>query len=59
MEEIKRAIAKNLSELRKMKNMTQVDLAEQLNYSDKAVSKWERAESAPDIAVLKNLADIF
>ncbi len=59
MEEIKQAIAKNLCELRKMKNMTQADLAEKLNYSDKAVSKWERAESVPDISVLKALADIF
>ncbi len=59
MEEIKNAIAKNLSELRKRKNMTQADLAEQLNYSDKAVSKWERAESVPDISVLKAISDIF
>ncbi len=59
MEEIKNAIAKNLTELRKSKNMTQADLAERLNYSDKAVSKWERAESVPDIAVLKSIADIF
>lgn len=59
MEEIRNAIAKNLSELRKTKNMTQVELAEKLNYSDKAVSKWERAESVPDISVLKAIADIF
>lgn len=59
MEEIKNAIAKNLCELRKRKNMTQADLAEQLNYSDKAVSKWERAESVPDISVLKAISDIF
>ena len=59
MEDIKQIIAKNLSELRKTKNMTQADLAEKLNYSDKAVSKWERAESVPDIAVLKSIADLF
>lgn len=39
--------------------MTQSDLADKLNYSDKAVSKWERAESIPDIAVLKEIADLF
>ena len=39
--------------------MTQTELAEMLNYSDKAVSKWERAESVPDISVLKHIADIF
>ena len=59
MEKIKQAIAKNLCELRKSKNMTQAELAEKLNYSDKAVSKWERAESVPDVAVLKAIADLF
>jgi DNA-binding XRE family transcriptional regulator len=39
--------------------MTQIELADQLNYSDKAISKWERAESIPDITVLKAIADLF
>lgn len=39
--------------------MTQIELAEKLNYSDKAISKWERGESVPDIAVLKAIADLF
>lgn len=39
--------------------MTQIELAEILNYSDKAVSKWERGESVPDISVLKQIADTF
>lgn len=39
--------------------MTQSELAEYLNYSDKAISKWERAESLPDITVLKAIADQF
>ena len=39
--------------------MTQIELAEKLNYSDKAVSKWERGESIPDIGVLKAIADLF
>lgn len=39
--------------------MTQAELAERLNYSDKAVSKWERGESVPDVHVLKMIADIF
>ena len=39
--------------------MTQAELAERLRYSDKAVSKWERGESVPDIAVLKAIADLF
>ncbi len=38
---------------------TQAELAQKLNYSDKAVSKWERAESVPDVTVLKSIADLF
>ncbi len=34
-------------------------MAEKLNYSDKSISKWERAEAAPDVAVLKEIADLF
>lgn len=52
-------IAKNLSDLRKRQGMTQLELAERLNYSDKAVSKWERGESLPDITVIKSIADLF
>lgn len=59
MQNLKPIIAKNISNLRQEKNMTQSDLAQRLNYSDKAVSKWERAESVPDIAVLKKIADLF
>ncbi len=39
--------------------MTQLQLAEVLNYSDKAVSKWERGEAIPDVTVLKRIADYF
>ena len=56
---LKNIIAQNIAELRRENNMTQLELAEKLNYSDKAISKWERAESIPDVAVLKNIADIF
>lgn len=59
MEDIKSIIAKNISELRASAGLTQMELAEKLNYSDKAVSKWERAESIPDITVLTNIADLF
>lgn len=59
MEEIKQIIAKNISELRVDRKMTQLELAEKLNYSDKAVSKWERGESVPDIITLKTIADMF
>ncbi len=59
MEEIKYTVAKNITELRLLNNMTQMELAEKLNYSDKTISKWERAESSPDIAVLVEIANLF
>lgn len=59
MEEIKNIVAKNITELRILNNMTQMELAEKLNYSDKTISKWERAESSPDISVLVDIADMF
>ena len=57
--DIKENLAKNLTLYRKAKGLTQVELAEKLNYSDKAVSKWERGESVPDLTVLKQLADFY
>ncbi|MBR6563468.1 MAG: helix-turn-helix transcriptional regulator [Clostridia bacterium] len=59
MVDYKRIIAGNITELRKAVPYTQAELAEKLNYSDKAVSKWERGESIPDVVVLKQIADLF
>lgn len=59
MEDIKPIVAKNIAALRTASGMTQIQLAEKLNYSDKAVSKWERGESLPDVAVLTQIADLF
>lgn len=59
MSDIKLILAKNITALRQNHEMTQNELAEKLNYSDKAVSKWERGESMPDVSVLKNIADLF
>ena len=59
MQELKFIIAKNIQKLRQEKGMTQLELAEKLNYSDKSVSKWERGESLPDVGVLKSIADLF
>ena len=59
MEEQKQIIAENIAALRQARAMTQLELAEQLNYSDKAVSKWERAESIPDVFVLISIAKLF
>lgn len=59
MEEIKNIVAKNIAKIRLRHHITQMDLAKKLNYSDKAVSKWERGESMPDISVLVEIADMF
>ncbi len=59
MKDVKSNVAKNITELRILNNMTQMELGEKLNYSDKTISKWERAESSPDIAVLVEMADMF
>ena len=59
MEDLKNIIADNLISLRKANKLTQLELAEKLSYSDKAISKWERGESLPDIVILKQLADMY
>jgi len=59
MVDFKPIIAKNIINLRKSMNLTQAELAKKLNYSDKAISKWERAESIPDVTVLKEIVDMF
>lgn len=59
MEDLKFITAANIISLRTKAGMTQAQLAELLNYSDKSVSKWERAEAVPDAYVLKHMAEIF
>ena len=57
--DIKTTVASNLIALRKSKGFTQADVANALNYSDKSVSKWEHADSLPDISILSALADMY
>ena len=57
--DFKLIVAKNLIKFRKANGLTQLELAEKLNYSDKAVSKWERGESLPDVYMLQIIADMF
>lgn len=57
--DIKEIIGENITKLRKQAHLTQAELAEQLNYSDKAISKWERGESSPDPDSLLALSQIF
>lgn len=58
-EEIKSAFASNLVTLRKERRLTQAQLAEKLNYSDKSISKWERGDVLPDIVTFSAIAEYF
>ena len=57
MDQVK--IGKFIAECRKRENLTQMQLAEKLNITDRAVSKWENGKSAPDISAIPMLADAF
>lgn len=55
----KQTFGEMISSLRKEKGMTQLELAEKMGVTDKAVSKWERNLSFPDVSSLPRLAEIF
>lgn len=57
--EINETIAKNLIYYRKAAGLTQAELAEKINYSDKSVSKWESGNGVPDVYTLMQLADLY
>ena len=59
MENLKQTIADNLAFLRKKSGLTQLELAQKLNYSDKSISKWEHAETLPDVEILHKLASLY
>lgn len=58
-QELRERLAKNLTEYRRLHELTQAELAEKLSYSDKSVSKWERGEGLPDVYVLYRLAELY
>lgn len=58
-EELKDNFARNLYSLRKAKKLSQAQLAADLNYTHKAISKWENKETLPDITTFKNIAEYF
>ena len=58
-EKLRNNFAKNLTHYRKLFGLTQGELAEKLNYSDKSISKWERGDGLPDLAVTIQIAEIF
>ena len=59
MEDYKNNFARNIVYLRKQRGITQAQLAQSLSYTDKAVSKWERGESMPDIAAMIQISEMF
>ena len=59
MDELKIIFASNLIRLRTQAGMTQAELGKQLSYSDKTISKWERAEAIPDAGVLMQMSQMF
>lgn len=59
MKDVRPIIAKNLAFFRKEKGLTQAELAEKLNYSDKAVSRWEHGDTLPDINILYQLCEFY
>lgn len=58
-EKLREYFARNLAYYRKALGLTQIELAEKLNYSDKSISKWERGDGLPDLAVTVQIAEIF
>ena len=59
MEDLRKIIGNNLTELRKRHGLTQFELAEKFNYTDRAVSKWENGDTLPDVEILYNLCEFY
>ena len=59
MEQLSAIVGKNLATLRKAKGLTQQDLAKQINYSDKSISKWELGYALPSVDILKDFAQFY
>ena len=59
MKDIKARVAKNLGALRRQCGFTQADVTEKLNYSDKAISRWEKGDTLPDINVLYEICQFY
>ena len=59
MENVKAIVSQNISRLRKERGLTQAELAGLINYSDKAISRWENGEVVPDLETIYSLAEVF
>ena len=59
MDHIREIVSNNLINLRKASGLTQVELAKKINYSDKAISRWEKGEVLPDLETIYALSEIY
>lgn len=59
MKDVKSVVSANLGALRKQRGITQAELAEKLNYSDKAISRWEKGDTLPDLNVLYEICQFY
>ena len=59
LNEFKQVVAQNIYYLRTKNHMTQYELGEKLNYSDKAISKWERGDGLPDAYIISKMCELF
>ena len=59
MKDIREIVSKNLIKIRKQNNLTQVDLSNKINYSDNAISRWEKGEVLPSLEILQTLSLIY
>ena len=59
MENVKAIVSQNILRLRKENNLTQAELARRINYSDKAISRWEAGEVVPDLETIYALSEVF
>lgn len=59
MDSLRKIIGSNLAELRKERKITQLELAEMFGYTDKAISKWEKGDTLPDVETLYQLASFY
>lgn len=59
MKSLEEIVARNLAELRKARGLTQLEVAERFNYTDKSVSKWEHGDGLPDVRTLQAFADFY
>ncbi len=59
LKEFREIVAQNIYYLRTVNHMTQYELGQKLNYSDKAISKWERGDGVPDAYILTKISELF